>query len=598
MSQQTPLDDVLRERLQPDEFALYQRLHAAHFFWWKAHRLSVPGSLRGLRSLLHRAGAVSLQRDQVHKTSQPFYDYAAELGLPLDRFDIDDRLTGMQHPGHPGQRYFSEPGDCLAMYANTRLGWVSHGVGNALTFSLPDTLRNCLRDEAREDGWSTLTAYRCPPFVDALRRLEFWSVADFAARLAGRHGLAEEAAEAPIDALAALVDDASDGIDLTAVRRLADDADALLAEHRPTYAQAGEAFAFAAVLGVLLDQLTARITVPNGMNFWYPLTEAALTATRQFLPRLRDLVESAGTDHDRLTSALDELAADCRAYLDAPNARHEPGPAWRDLTEATADHLRALGFAMRRHRRDDVKNADTVFTASNALWRWVFFHDHRRLRPDLEGLGLTRADRDRAAGVVLRWLHRPWAVLSAEDVGPAFRGMVPGDEENGVQRAFMVLGDLLRSEPGLYLQKAFNVADPDRAGALLLRLIDSRYVLHACRQRVQYLRFEDEDDNLRVQGRLLIEMFTAWAYGDDRRMDRLEDDMEDVVRLLRDGAPWCQEFLNADRPVTTRQRTFAAQYQTDPEAWCKRLFRFDDPGFFVDEHLGFMPPERFSFLQA
>ena len=597
------LEDALRVRLRPEDLALYERLHAAHFFAWKVHRFSEPDSLRVLRRLLYSSRVATLQRARVNETSQPFHDYADELGLPLDRFDFGDRLSSLQNPDHPGVRLFAEPGDGFNMYAKTRLGWVSYGIGEALTFSLEETLRNCLKDDIREDDWNALSAHRCPAFERALKQLEFWSVRDVVLGLSGSYRDGNEAeALAPFDALANLIDGAAHGVDLAAVVEIGEQAADLLRRHQSAFAHAGQEVFFGTMLGFLIDELVARSTVPNGMNFWYAQTEGTLTAMRERIPEIREIIESIGTNPDELTTALDTLTADCRAVIDAPNAVRVPDERWRDTIEHLADRLRTLGHTLRVRRRSDEASANLVFVTSNTLWRWLFFDEHRDRRAILAALGVSAEDRERAAEFMLRWLRRPWGVLSVADIDQGFRGIIPGDEYEELPRAFTVLAAFLQSEPEQYLADTFKVRDPDRARTLLLRFIGFRYLVYACRQRVTSVHLDSDADGSRAKARLWIELFTAWAYGntDGSRLDLLGD-TDEIIRLLRSG-DWCHELLDepaaeaAGTPITIQQRALAQEYLVDPEALCERLFRFGEEDFLIEEHIGLMPPELFSFL--
>jgi hypothetical protein len=433
--------------------------------------------------------------------------------------------------------------------------------------------------------------------------LEIWSIGNLALALTDSGGNRDEAKSfAPFDALADVVSGVVDEAKLTAIRQIGEQAADLLHTNQSAFPNIAEALFFVTVLGYLVDELVARITVPNGMNFWYAFTEACLIAMRERLPEIQDIIELIALNSDDLYAALDELASDCREFIDAPDPKRPPEKRWTVATEHIADCLRTLGFELRARRGSDESSADIVFSTSNALWRWLFFYEHRDRQTELAALRVSTHDCERAAEFVLRWLRRPWGVVSFKEISYALRGIVPGDDHADVPQAFAVLVDFLQTEPEQYFADAFNIRDWDQSRMLLLRFISCRYLLYACRQRVSRVRFDSEPDGPRIKAHLLIELFITWAYGsiDGSRLDLLED-TDEIIRLLHSG-DWCRELSDgsATEPagisITARQRILAQEYLADPEAMCTLLFRFSEPGFSINEHIGLMPPERFTFL--
>src|SRR5438128_1682887 len=57
------LDDLLEQRLHPDDYKSYRKMHDYHFWEWKTHRICDQGSLRGLRALLYHSRAVTIARE-------------------------------------------------------------------------------------------------------------------------------------------------------------------------------------------------------------------------------------------------------------------------------------------------------------------------------------------------------------------------------------------------------------------------------------------------------------------------------------------------------------------------------------------------------
>src|SRR4051812_24917609 len=130
MDDDVDLDDVLRERLSDRDGELYQRLHEEHFYFWTHHRASDQGTLRGLRLILYLSGAAELAGERAADDENPFYAYAASLGLPLV---------------WAGVRQFAGPGDCFELYELATSEQAVRGIGETLTYSLEQTLVNCIR---------------------------------------------------------------------------------------------------------------------------------------------------------------------------------------------------------------------------------------------------------------------------------------------------------------------------------------------------------------------------------------------------------------------------------------------------------------------
>jgi hypothetical protein len=137
-----------------------------------------------------------------------------------------------------------------------------------------------------------------------------------------------------------------------------------------------------------------------------------------------------------------------------------------------------------------------------------------------------------------------------------------------------------------------GVVDPERARSLVRRLIICRYLLDNTRRRLETVTFPPSAD--RSDAAVLVELFSRWVYaGDSQRITRLDQHVTEVVSLLRSGA-WCDELLAGD--LLPQEADVARRYRAKPTRFATQLFRFDEPGFRIEEHLGFMPPERFTFV--
>ncbi|MET9133591.1 hypothetical protein [Streptomyces antibioticus] len=491
-------------------------------------------------------------------TTQVFRTYAEEIGLPLDGFATRDAESGRHHLDGD-ERIFVEPGDCLLMYEQSSGRRIGHGVGERLTYAMDETLRNCLRPGLRRDGRGRVAAIHHELFRGMLQDLEVWSTGDFILALTGNDGPDDRLA--PFERLAASI-----GAQLheRQIKEIRSSVAALFRAHRSAARRAGEGAVFAVMLGFLLDELIARSSVPNGAGFWFTFAQDALTALLSRLPGLRERIVRLGIDADGLTRDVEQLLAGC-----SPDC--SPGPS----AERAAETLRYIGFTLRRPG-DPSDDADYVFIASNMIWRWVYFLERPR-----------QAD---AEAVALRWLHRPWGILTLDDVHHAYGGLIPDDEGADVPAAFRPVVPMLRSaSPQDYLCHEFGV--PDHAGAtrVLERFIHCRYVIHRARLQVRHVHLEPDD--LREIARELIDVFTEWA-DVGGRLPHLGADLGLLGRELRSGQ-WCAD-LKATGKLTVHQSRVLQPYLDSPARTCDQLFRFDEPDFVPAEHIGLMPPEKFT----
>lgn len=556
---QTDLDDVLRTRLPATHYQAYQRLHASHFYKWKWHRNSDPFSLGALRALIYAAEVAVPSRSVTAPRTQTFRSYAEEIGLPLDGFTTRVIESG-RHSLDGDERTFPEPGDCLLMYEQSRGRQIARGVGERLTYAMDETLRNCLRPGLRLDGRHSLASIHHGPFQELLRELEIWSTGDFVLALAGNGGSDDRLV--PFEHLAASIGEQLDDERITEIRS---SVAALLRTHRRATRRVGDGGAFAVMLGFLLDELIARSAVPNGVGFWFTYAQAVLTALLSRLPGLWDRILRLGIDAGRLTAHVEQLLTDC-----TPD--RSPNPS----AEETAESLRDIGFALRRQGELSDDDADCVFTASNTIWRWLFF--------------LERPGQSDAEAVVLRWLHRPWGVVSVDDIRHAYSGMIPGDQNDDIPRAFTPVVPMLQStSPQDYLCAQFGVPDHARATQVLERFIHCRYVIHSARLQVRRVLLQPDD--WRELARELIDVFTDWA-DDGGHLPRFDADLGLLGEELRSGR-WCADLVAAGK-LTSYQMRLLRPYLDQPAMTCDRLFLFRERRFVPAEYIGLMPPERFT----
>ena len=94
---------------------------------------------------------------------------------------------------------------------------------------------------------------------------------------------------------------------------------------------------------------------------------------------------------------------------------------------------------------------------------------------------------------MLRWLRRPWGIVTVADIDRAFRGLAPDDKQDEVPRAFSVLTPMLQTEVEDHLASKFGVSTPQRARGLVSRLISCRHSLYLLRRltrRIHHKRAE------------------------------------------------------------------------------------------------------------
>lgn len=545
MDDDLDLEDVLRERLAEEHVTLYRTLHEQHFYFWTYHRASDQATLRGLRLLLWMSGAAQLAPERAPEEENPFYAYAASVGVPLES---------------AGERLFTGTGDCFELYERTTSEQPVRGIGEALTYSLEQTLVTCVHDDYREDAGGSVRAYRCPRFDRVLKEFEIWSVAD-AAQNRGDGG--------SLDGLAGLGEE----VDWSSLARVGGETRRRLERVREEPdEQPADLLVFLSVVGFLVDELLARAYVRNGMRFAPELTAAALAHVGESAAALGGL----GVDVDGLVESVSSLERAC-AFGAVPDI---------ELAERTAERLREIGWQLRRRHPARVPEADSVFTAANWIWRWLFHAEH-----DPAG-----APRERTVETVLRWLHRPWGIVDPGDLDIALRGLAGDDDDGEVPRAMAAIGPMLRTDLETHFAEAFGIAEPARARAIVCRLIAHRIALHECRRGTARVRHDAPEFAERGdRARRLAAAFAIWAY--DVAEPAVRDALAGDVTLLEEhlaSGDWAGELLSG-HALGNVEGELLGEYLHDPAGATAELFRFGEPDFRVEEWIGLMPPQHFTF---
>src|SRR5207244_7648705 len=287
-----------------------------------------------------------------------------------------------------------------------KLGWVMHGFGENLSYSLESTLVNCLPEELRGDREGYASPFLCPTFYEMLKLLEIWSVADFVSQMrAPESGEDSDSGLSPFSKLCGELATCDSNLGWVAIMEAQAQARELLDLHRSRFERFGEELVFATMLGFLIDELLARTAVPNGMGFGYRFTLAVLSALQAKLPSLRDPVKRMGVDIDQFEHVIHSLITNCQGFNDPAAPRQALEHGWRRLAEGAADQLRRVGFACRKLKQLNEEEANLVFSASNAIWRWIFFLEQRVA---FEGLSPSLAPTTRVARVT--WCCAGYAV--------------------------------------------------------------------------------------------------------------------------------------------------------------------------------------------
>ncbi len=205
-----------------------------------------------------------------------------------------------------------------------------------------------------------------------------------------------------------------------------------------------------------------------------------------------------------------------------------------------------------------------------------------------------------ACDLVLQWLRRPWAVITVQDITLAFRGLVPGDEQDDVPRGFSVLTPFLQSEVEDYLMVELGVQVSDHGLAALRRFILSRITLHRVRhQTLKVWHSTPEVKVAQIKAQTIIDLLATWLNSTSGRsaFEAVEADLNYLVVMLQSGQ-WLRDFLaeqGGRQPATQQQQQIALEYLDNPESFTSHLFRFDEPEFRIEEWIDTFPPESLTF---
>jgi hypothetical protein len=602
MNHEISLDQILAQRLEPEVYRAYIQAKQGHFRTWKYYRISDRQTLQFLRTVLYRSGVLKLNRESGWKINRSIKEYSELLGTDF----IIETKTGVKELRSSGKsdpqkslRYIdSGPGNCRALYEGAMPGVIGTGRGIEILFSVDGTLINCLREELRFEDDQLQDGYFSPYLFRCLKSLEILSVFEFlvSEQISVSHERYEVAQL--FNLLTSLCQSQLPIPNASILEKLERDAQDIMLRMRTKIGDmgGGEKTVVAIMLGFLIDELVSRLDVPNGMGFWYKSMEAVLAAICQNYHALRKAITAAGVDASELEKDTSTALLECRQVDDSDTVAQQVWDMkWIRKTEAIADKFRHIGHITRQGRLLKDKDIMLIFTVANALWRWVFFLEHRgRSEQELK-------DRQRQVELVLRWLRRPWGIVSTEDVEYVYRGLVPGDEKGEVPRAFSALKVFLRSEMALYFPAEFGFKDSTQSLDYCKRLIARRLILANARWNIEKVKVDNpvlaEESS---HARTIIDLLTMWLCDPRNKgsLDRIEQDLDELEKLLRNGL-WLHQYQNENQftgLLTKRQTERVRLYLDDPSSFISRLFLLGSPEFEVSEHVDVFPPEECIFV--
>ena len=444
------LDQVIFHSLGERAYQVYRHTLERHYWRWKYHRISDHDELKLLRLIIYRSGALTLLRHPGWRIDRTSAEYAQALGDPIkdtNQSQQDNIFSGLRTPFDPLKQVDSGPGNCTALYEMARPWWMGTGWGHELLFSVQGTLKNCLRDELQFESPEYLIARRCEYFYRALRTAEIFSVAEFILRRVYHiTGDLDEAFHRPFSLLLPRGATPAQYLSLNVLTEAETEALALLKSHSGKFQPEDEQLLIATMLGFLIDELVARAQIPNGMEFWYGSVAAELESLIDNFNEIAGYLKDGGFDAKHVAHALPGLLADARHYANSSNPRQCFDLDWLSNTEAIAEQLRNAGLRARKRGRLRDDHANMVFVTSNELRRWVFFLEQRQQFAQSSQPWSLSATNPEALDLLIRWLRRPWGVVRPETIRVAFRGLVPGDEQDEMPRAFSALTPFMTTD--------------------------------------------------------------------------------------------------------------------------------------------------------
>lgn len=558
---------VLLERVAGAEAAAWYRTTvSAHFWRWRWLGVSDPAQLADLRRIALQCGLVKPSPDPGWVINRRGEDIAALMpGLQASRDAmVRTVLAGHTPPTDPKRTFDAGTGNGVHAYELNQPWVVSVGGGLDPLFAVDGTLRNWLVEPHRAER---LPGYQSQLLHETLLSAEIFSTAAFAA------GWADD-----FDPFRELAGQELDGSILAEVR---DRTDFAIKRMRPKRLP-GKRVAAGVALGLLVDAIAGRVTVPNGPGFCYDNTELD--------PTIFDLVRSSAAANPHLPAAralaaadpdLTEVARLAERHRDDQSLPPDGDQPLRERLGRLAELIKRFAFEI---RPTDERLPHALHILGNTLWSWQFFLSDQHRWATTEAARLPARQH---AAIVRRWLEHPWAVVRVEDMSVLFGGDPTDPELPGL---VYPLVPLLRDGVDEFLTElGGDRAETERQLDLL---VERRCALRDLRDVATVVRYP-ETESMR-QADLLIDLVTIWFYQlSDAERHTLVDaglgPLRDVI--VRGG--WLSTVRRTNTPMLSRRQTaMLDEYAAAPAETALRLFEFSDVPDLVDR-LDYFPLEEF-----
>jgi hypothetical protein len=591
------LDQIIAQMVDQEIYQIYIEAKQSHFRKWKYYHISEQQTLQLLRKILYLTGVLTINREAGWKINRSLSEYDEVLGGHIGIMGDSkagvrkQRISGRSDPEETFNIADSGPGNCRALYEGMMPGLSFVGWGREILFSVDGTLNNCLRIDLQFEENGLRDAYISQHFFEYLTALEVLSVFEFL--ISEQPSLIQEQHEVTrlFSFLGSLCESQDVIIDLSILKKMREDIQSTIKRLRNEIHD-NEGATITIMLGLLIDELISRLDIPNGMGFWYKKMEKLLSVILQKYRKLQKEIAKTGGNEKKLKKDLTDILSVCHHINSVKVEQQEWSQEWCDKVDATANLLRNIGFVARQKGILKDEDINLIFVVANELWRWIFFLEHRNWTE--QEFNNTQYQVE----AVLRWLRRPWGIINLEDVEYIYRGLVSEDDNGELPLAFGVLIDFLRSEIELYVPTKFGFKNATESVRYCKRFVERRLLLAKARRRVMAVRVDDPAlIEEATHARTIIDLLTMWLYKPEKKsyLDGIEQDLNELERLLRDGA-WLDEFGNEIQEILTKkQRDNIRLYLSNPNEFVSRLFLLGSPDFEICEHIDVFPPETFCF---
>jgi hypothetical protein len=577
---------LLRQRLDQATFETLERAHRAHIWMWKYHRLCDRKTLGFLRSAMYSTSCLTLLRNQSWRVDRNRAEYDTHLAIPDEQYKFNRHgktISGHDDPYELDTIMDMGPGNCTAIYEMARPGKRHIGFGDALYFTLDGTLRNCLREELRVDPEGRVPQYRSDVFRKGIKLIEIWSVAEFALGLLGPRPVAENNA-CPFTTIRRQIK-SGNVVAAEAITEATAIAQDYLSRFRAGRHDLSRQLATATMLGFLIDEMVSRCMIQNAMYFQYSATHQILADTSDAISSVSNKVQGA----EALRTSIQDLELFCGSFLRDTCDTQAYDLGWCTRATAVAEQLRREARLLRTTSTD---LSDRLYSGVNAIYRWTFFLEQREHAADLTWKNAEDVSViDRCVKRIVRWLQRPFGVITMDDLELAFRGLLGQDDKGPMPLGVVALGDFFQQPIDEFLTKTLGFKSVELGHEYYNLLITRRLQLAAWNHNIPFVEHSGTNNEDGEGANLIIDLFTLHASQKSMLMDALERDMQSVIDAITDVS-WVVE-VEKEVKMTRGQRRAVDEYVRSPRAkfqeWCGVALDQID----VVENIDVMPPEDF-----